>query len=150
MAFDSTSYSLLKTVVMMIGEYEFEGIFTEHDDPEHTERQEIEEGAKMIPFPAYSSLVFLGFVFVMSIVIMNLMVGLAVDDITEIQNNAELQKLSLNVSSTSDIKYSIDCGLILGSILADLHSLSSTSGFFCNNNSICVVGIGSFWNRNNQ
>ena len=37
MAFDSTSYSLLKTVVMMIGEYEFEGIFTEHDDPEHTE-----------------------------------------------------------------------------------------------------------------
>ena len=102
MAFDSTSYSLLKTVVMMIGEYEFEGIFTEHDDPEHTEQQEIEEGAKMIPFPAYSSIVFLGIVFVMSIVIMNLMVGLAVDDITEIQNNAELQKLSLNVSSTSD------------------------------------------------
>ena len=113
MAFDSTSYSLLKTVVMMIGEYEFEGIFTEHDDPEHTEQQEIEEGAKMIPFPAYSSLVFLGFVFVMSIVIMNLMVGLAVDDITEIQNNAELQKLSLNVSSTSDTKYSIDCGVLV-------------------------------------
>ena len=45
MAFDSTSYSLLKTVVMMIGEYEFEGIFTEHDDPEHTEQQEIEEAA---------------------------------------------------------------------------------------------------------
>ena len=98
MAFDSTSYSILKTVVMMIGEYEFEGIFTEHDDPEDTKEEEIHEKAKMIPFPAYSALVFLGFVFVMSIIIMNLMVGLAVDDITEIQSEAELQKLSLNVS----------------------------------------------------
>ena len=97
MAFDSTPYSILKTVVMMIGEYEFEGIFTEHDDPEKTTEENIED-AKMIPFPAYSALVFLGFVFVMSIIIMNLMVGLAVDDITEIQSNAELQKLSLNVS----------------------------------------------------
>ena len=98
MAFDSTPYSILKTVVMMIGEYEFEGIFTEHDDPEDTKEEDIMEKAKMIPFPAYSALVFLGFVFVMSIIIMNLMVGLAVDDITEIQSEAELQKLSLNVS----------------------------------------------------
>lgn len=100
MAFDSTPYSILKTVVMMIGEYEFEGIFTEHDNPEKT-TEENNEDAKMIPFPAYSALVFLGFVFVMSIIIMNLMVGLAVDDITEIQSNAELQKLSLNVSFNS-------------------------------------------------
>ena len=101
MAFDSTPYSMLKTVVMMIGEYEFEGIFTEHDNPEDTEAANL-EAAKMIPFPTYSSLVFLAFVFVMSIIIMNLMVGLAVDDITEIQNNAELQKLSLNVSLIFD------------------------------------------------
>merc|ERR1712203_818244 len=65
------------------------------DNPKDTEAANL-EAAKMIPFPTYSSLVFLAFVFVMSIIIMNLMVGLAVDDITEIQNNAELQKLSLN------------------------------------------------------
>ena len=58
MAFDSTPYSMLKTVVMMIGEYEFEGIFTEHDNPEETEAANL-EAAKMIPFPTYSSLVFL-------------------------------------------------------------------------------------------
>ena len=96
-AFDSTFYSLLKTYVMMIGEYEFEGIITEHDDPEASETDNIKEAANL-PFPAYSSLIFSLFVMVMSIIIMNLMVGLAVDDIAEIQANAEFQKLSLNVS----------------------------------------------------
>ena len=33
----------------------------------------------------------------MSVIIMNLMVGLAVDDIKEIQEHAELQKISMNV-----------------------------------------------------
>ena len=96
-AFDSTFYSLLKTYVMMIGEYEFEGIITEHDDPEASESDNIKEAANL-PFPVYSSLIFTAFVMVMSIIIMNLMVGLAVDDIAEIQANAEFQKLSLNVS----------------------------------------------------
>ena len=82
----------------MIGEYEFEGIFTEHDDPNADLAENIDT-AKKIPFPAYSAIIFTGFVFIMSIIIMNLMVGLAVDDITEIQTNAEVQKLSLNVSS---------------------------------------------------
>jgi len=80
---------------MMIGEYEFEGIFTEHDDPNADLAENIDT-AKKIPFPAYSAIIFTGFVFIMSIIIMNLMVGLAVDDITEIQTNAEVQKLSLN------------------------------------------------------
>jgi hypothetical protein len=103
MAFDSTAYSLLKTYVMMIGEYEFEGIFTEHDRPNTTQEAAAEnmETARNLPFPNYSAFVFTGFVLVMSIIIMNLMVGLAVDDITEIQNNAEVQKLSLNVSPSS-------------------------------------------------
>ena len=37
------------------------------------------------------------YVNVMSIIMMNLMVGLAVDDITHIQDNAEIKKMSLNV-----------------------------------------------------
>ena len=47
----------------------------------------------------YSNLLFVVFVLVMGIVVMNLLVGLAVDDIKEIQENAELHQLSLNVSS---------------------------------------------------
>ena len=70
---------------MMIGEFEFEGIFTE----DHNSFRD--------PFPVYSSILFIVFVLVMSIIIMNLLVGLAVDDIKEIQENAELEKLSMHV-----------------------------------------------------
>ena len=68
----------------MIGEYDFGDIFFPEVDTD--------------PFPGYSALLFIVFVFVMSIVIMNLMVGLAVDDIKQIQENAELEKLSMHVS----------------------------------------------------
>ena len=71
---------------MMIGEYDFGDIFFPEDP-------DIED-----PFPGYSAPLFILFVFVMSIVIMNLMVGLAVDDIKQIQENAELEKLSMHVS----------------------------------------------------
>ena len=81
---------------MMIGEFDFEGIFTEHDDPSMN-ATENGEMAKNIPFPDYSSLLFVVFVFIMSIIITNLLVGLAVDDIKGIQDNAELEKLSMNV-----------------------------------------------------
>ena len=97
LAFDSIAGALLKTFVMMIGEYDFEGIFTEHYDPEKN-MTENAESARNNPFPAYSSLVFVAFIFVMTIIIMNMMVGLAVDDIVEIQNNAQFSKLCLNVS----------------------------------------------------
>merc|ERR1712080_196213 len=79
----------------MIGEYEFEGIFTEHHNRENTETENALE-ARNNPFPVYSGLVFVVFVFVMTIIIMNMLVGLAVDDIVEIQNNAQFSKLSLN------------------------------------------------------
>lgn len=96
LAFDTPTWSLVKTYVMMIGEFEFEGMFTENDDPDASE-SENSENARKIPFPDYSTLLFLVFVFVMSIIISNLLVGLAVDDIQEIQENAELEKLSMNV-----------------------------------------------------
>jgi len=96
LAFDTPTWALVKTYVMMIGEFEFEGIFTEHDDPTKND-SENEKLAKNIPFPDYSTILFVVFVFVMSVIIMNLMVGLAVDDIKEIQEHAELQKISMHV-----------------------------------------------------
>ena len=81
---------------MMIGEFEFEGMFTEHDDPDK-DNAENAEAAKQIPFPQYSTFLFVVFVFVMSIIVSNLLVGLAVDDIKEIQDHAEREKLSMHV-----------------------------------------------------
>ena len=50
---------------MMIGEFEFEGIFTEHDDPDANEKEN-KENALMIPFPECSTVLFIVFVFVLS------------------------------------------------------------------------------------
>lgn len=96
LAFDSPTWALVKTYVMMIGEFEFEGMFTEHDDPDNDVSENAKD-AKNVPFPDYSTILFVVFVLVMSVIIMNLMVGLAVDDIKEIQEHAELQKISMNV-----------------------------------------------------
>ena len=79
--------SLVKTFVMMVGELEYEALFP----------HELQDNPP--PFEYYSNLLFVVFVLVMGIVVMNLLVGLAVDDIKEIQENAELHQLSLNVSS---------------------------------------------------
>ena len=78
--------SLVKTFVMMVGELEYEALFP-HEPSENPP-----------PFEYYSNLLFVVFVLVMGIVVMNLLVGLAVDDIQEIQENAELHQLTLNVS----------------------------------------------------
>ena len=96
LAFDTPSWAIAKTYVMMIGEFEFEGMFTEHDDPDKNNAENA-EAAKQIPFPQYSTFLFVVFVFVMSIIVSNLLVGLAVDDIKEIQDHAEREKLSMHV-----------------------------------------------------
>ena len=77
----------------MIGEYDFGDIF--FPDPGDDEIVD----PTLDPFPGYSAPLFIVFVFVMSITIMNLMVGLAVDDIKQIQENAELEKLSMHVGN---------------------------------------------------
>lgn len=84
LAFDTPTWSVIKAYVMMIGEFEWEGMFSEHDDPamNATENAAL---AQNIPFPNYSSVLFVFFAFIMSIIISNLLVGLAVDDIQEIQ-----------------------------------------------------------------
>ena len=63
--FNDIGHAILKTSVMMIGEFEYEGIF-------HDEAQE---------FPEVTIVFFVAFLVVMSIIIVNLLVGLAVDDI---------------------------------------------------------------------
>merc|ERR1711971_90757 len=68
--------SLVKTFVMMVGELEYEALFP-HDPTDNPP-----------PFEYYSNLLF----------------GLAVDDIQEIQENAELHQLTLNVELVLDLE----------------------------------------------
>lgn len=68
---------------MMIGEIEFDGIF---NDPENK-----------VYFKGPTYALFVIFLLIMAVIIMNLLVGLAVDDIKEVQEKAELKRLAMKV-----------------------------------------------------
>ncbi|CAF3400425.1 unnamed protein product [Rotaria socialis] len=80
--------SLLKTCVMMIGEFEYEGIF--HGDNAN--------------YFGITYFFFIIFIIVMSIIIMNLLVGLAVDDINSVMRVATLKRLEMRVKLTLDVE----------------------------------------------
>ncbi|XP_021940800.1 transient receptor potential channel pyrexia-like isoform X3 [Zootermopsis nevadensis] len=73
-------WSIVKTVVMMMGEYEYSDLFPEDDKMQ-------------LRLKGTSRIIFLAFVVLSSIVLMNLMVGLAVNDIQELQTEGHIQRL---------------------------------------------------------
>ncbi|XP_035219625.1 transient receptor potential cation channel subfamily A member 1 homolog isoform X2 [Stegodyphus dumicola] len=81
--FETPGESIIKTGVMMIGEIEFDAIF---NDPENK---------VYFKGPAYVLFVF--FLLLMAVIIMNLLIGLAVDDIKGVQEKAELKRLAMKV-----------------------------------------------------
>ncbi len=83
--FSEPGSSLLKTFVMMLGELEYESLFYPENDSDET------------PYPTATTIVFTFFLVVMSIIIVNLLVGLAVDDIQAVQEEAVLKRLALQV-----------------------------------------------------
>ncbi len=74
----------------MIGEFEFEGIFYAEEIP--------------APFPGMTYAFFVGFLIIMSVIIVNLLVGLAVDDIKAVQEQAELKRLVMQVEQVLDVE----------------------------------------------
>lgn len=87
--------ALMKTLVMMSGELEYSDIFFG------------DEGK--VPFPTITYGLFVVFFFLMSIVTLNLLVGLTVDDIKEFLDEAEFKNLKLKVISihTKILKFEI-------------------------------------------
>uniref|UniRef100_A0A182PFC5 Ion transport domain-containing protein n=1 Tax=Anopheles epiroticus TaxID=199890 RepID=A0A182PFC5_9DIPT len=79
-AFKEIPRSLLKTIIMMAGELEFEDIF-------YGENLKIE-------YPATAHGMFLAFVLLVTVILTNLLVGLAVSDIQGLQQSAGLDRLS--------------------------------------------------------
>lgn len=82
-AFKSIFWTLLKTITMMSGELEFEDIFYDEQYP--------------IRFPVTSHGMFFAFVLLVTIILTNLLVGLAVNDIQGLQASAGLDRLTRQV-----------------------------------------------------
>ncbi|KAK3773373.1 hypothetical protein RRG08_023251 [Elysia crispata] len=88
--FDSVPKSFIKTSVMMIGEFEFDTIFNDNTND--------------IKYPAASYIIFVIFLVIMSILLMNLLVGLAVDDIKAVQQQAALKRMAMQVDLALDVE----------------------------------------------
>ncbi|XP_069935680.1 transient receptor potential cation channel subfamily A member 1 homolog isoform X4 [Cherax quadricarinatus] len=86
--FRTPTNSLLKTTVMMIGELEFDAIFNE----------------EKLEYPEITYILFVAFLILMSIIIMNLLVGLAVDDIKAVQDQAILKRLAMQTQMVLDVE----------------------------------------------
>lgn len=77
----------------MIGEFEFDDLFS------------VPYKTRQMNYPGLSLILFSIFLIVMSIILMNLLVGLAVDDIKAVAEQAALQRLAMQVNFI----YSISC-----------------------------------------
>uniref|UniRef100_A0A1I8J8D5 ANK_REP_REGION domain-containing protein n=1 Tax=Macrostomum lignano TaxID=282301 RepID=A0A1I8J8D5_9PLAT len=94
--YDSVAKSLLKTTVMMMGEFEYDAIFNTQYDSNVANAQIFYDPAAYI--------VFIASLIIMSIVLMNLLVGLAVDDIKSVQNQASLKKLAMQIELVLEVE----------------------------------------------
>ncbi|KAH9498505.1 Transient receptor putative cation channel sub A member 1 [Bulinus truncatus] len=88
--FETVSKSIIKTSVMLIGEFEFDDIYNSKDSP--------------LLYPVASYIIFVIFLIIMSIIIMNLLVGLAVDDIKAVQEQAALKRMAMRVELALDVE----------------------------------------------
>ncbi|XP_020801629.1 transient receptor potential channel pyrexia isoform X1 [Drosophila serrata] len=77
-AFENITWTFLKSITMMSGELEFEDIFY---------------GDYAVKFPVTAHIIFLSFVLLVTVILTNLMVGLAVSDIQGLQVSATLDRL---------------------------------------------------------
>ncbi|XP_066929827.1 transient receptor potential cation channel subfamily A member 1 homolog isoform X2 [Clytia hemisphaerica] len=91
LTFSNTGRSFLKTIVMMIGEFDYDNIFSE-------------AGYKP---PTATWILFFFFVIIMTILLMNLMVGLAVDDIKGVLDMAVLNRVAMQVHLVLDVEKSL-------------------------------------------
>ena len=79
-----------QTAVMMVGEMEFMDLFLHEKED--------------VPYETFSLSLFFIFVIVMTIIVMNLLVGLAVDDIKAVQDTANLKRLAMLVTLSLDVE----------------------------------------------
>ncbi|XP_075241022.1 transient receptor potential cation channel subfamily A member 1 homolog isoform X2 [Convolutriloba macropyga] len=92
--FSTVVYAMIKTGVMMIGEFEYTDIF--FGDPDTNPKGS---------WQVVTLLFFVVFAVIMSIITMNLLVGLAVDDIKAVQDTAVLQRMAMQVELALQVQH---------------------------------------------
>ena len=101
--FDSVGKSFVKSLIMMIGEFEYEVIFQFYPEDLCGEDEEIgvdcyTEDWNTVNYYHYTVYVmFVIFVAVMTIIVSNLLTGLAVDDVGGVQKTAVLVRQALKI-----------------------------------------------------
>uniref|UniRef100_T1ILR7 Ion transport domain-containing protein n=1 Tax=Strigamia maritima TaxID=126957 RepID=T1ILR7_STRMM len=85
--FETPWKSIIRVITMMLGEYQFDDLFD--DDLAY-------------PIPAYILIVL--FLLLCSMATLNLLIGLAVDDIKEVQEQAELRRLAMQVELVLNVE----------------------------------------------
>ncbi|KAK2859429.1 hypothetical protein Q5P01_004049 [Channa striata] len=83
--FDSVPLSVMQTFVMMVGELNYQNNFLET----YLNNE--------LPFGLLTYFIFVAFVLLMPILLVNLMIGLAVGDIAEVQRNAALKRIAMQI-----------------------------------------------------
>ncbi|KAM6976850.1 transient receptor potential cation channel subfamily A member 1-like [Aplochiton taeniatus] len=91
-AFERLDLSLIQIFVMMVGELNYQSNFLD--------AYLIDE----LPFPFLTYMVFVMFVLAMPILLMNLMIGLAVGDIAEVQRNAALKRIAMQIELHTNLE----------------------------------------------
>ena len=87
--FQNFGYAMMKTMIMMSGEYDYTDIFY---------------GETPLPFPAMSYILFNVFFILLSIILINLLVGLTVSDVNIFVEIADLKKMSLRLKFILNIE----------------------------------------------
>ena len=77
---------MLKTTMGMLGEYEYDTVYNESD------------------VPPITWAVYVGFLVINCVIIVNLLIGLAVDDIKGVQDKAALKRLAMQVDLALDVE----------------------------------------------
>ena len=79
--------AIMKSWVMMLGEFEFTSLMFDEEAPP--------------PYNAMTYVIFIIFLVLMGIILSNLLVGLAVDDVNQLRFNARLVKLRMQVCDSA-------------------------------------------------
>ncbi|KAF3835887.1 hypothetical protein F7725_028445 [Dissostichus mawsoni] len=83
--FESVPLSVVQTFVMMVGELNYQNNFLDT----YLKNE--------LPFGVLTYVIFVIFVLLMPILLVNLMIGLAVGDIAEVQRNAALKRIGMQI-----------------------------------------------------
>ena len=87
--FNGFGWAYLKTFAMSTGEFDYDGIF---------------RGQNTVKLHIIAIVTFVSFVMVITIVLMNVLIGIAVDNISKIQKDAEVERVCSQIELVLEMR----------------------------------------------